>query len=55
VDATGKTINTINKIGLTTGEHTVNIETADFAAGNYIYMIRTSEGDVMASKFAVIK
>jgi hypothetical protein len=54
-DMSGRVVNTISKKGLSTGEHTIAVETANLAAGDYIYVINTSNGGGIASKFTVIK
>jgi hypothetical protein len=54
-DMTGRIVNTINEGTVSAGEHTVSINTSDLAAGNYIYLVRTGEGDGMAARFTVIK
>lgn len=54
-DMNGRVINTINQSKLGAGEHTIPVETASLAAGNYIYLIRTSNGDGMASQLSVVK
>lgn len=54
-DMNGRVINTINQSKLGAGEHTIAVETTNLAAGNYIYMISTSEGDRLASQMSVVK
>lgn len=53
-DMTGKIIKNIQQ-NYAAGEHVVPVETSDLAAGSYLYLIRTSEGDGMGSKFTVVK
>lgn len=55
MDASGRMITSLDKGAVTAGEHTVNIETSSLAAGNYIYVLRTSKGDGIASQFTVAK
>lgn len=53
-DMTGRTIQTIAN-HYNAGEQTITINTAQFAAGNYLCVIRTAENDGIASKFTVEK
>jgi hypothetical protein len=55
MDAAGHIINTIRQPQLNSGIHTINISTADMAAGNYICMLRTSAGDALAIQLTVVK
>ena len=54
-DIQGKQVKTIKNDGLSIGEHVINIVTSDMAAGNYTYLILTSNGDGVASEFTVVK
>lgn len=54
-DMSGRTLRTINTGKLSAGVQNIALSTADLAAGNYIYMIRTSEGDGMGAQLTVIK
>ncbi len=54
-DQSGKVVKTIKENGLTTGMHLLNVVTSDLAAGNYVYIVRTSSGDGIASQLSVIK
>jgi hypothetical protein len=54
-DMTGKTIKTIEKKALNAGEHMIEVNTSDLAAGTYLYLVRTSNGDGIASQLTVIK
>jgi len=54
-DMNGRTINTISQNNLSAGEHATTIETANLPAGNYLCILRTSQGDGIASKMTVIK
>ena len=54
-DINGRTISTINEKGLSSGMHTLPVATDALAAGDYLVVMRTSEGDGIASKFTVIK
>lgn len=53
-DLSGKVVKTISD-KYTSGTHVVTVPVNELAAGEYIYLVRTAEGDGMASKFAVIK
>ena len=55
MDINGRIINTIKQSNLSAGDHIINIETAEMAAGDYVYLIRTTNGNGIASKFTVIK
>ncbi|XZF16641.1 T9SS type A sorting domain-containing protein [Chitinophagaceae bacterium MMS25-I14] len=55
MDLNGRVIRTVNESKMGAGEHTISLNTADFAAGTYMYLVRTGEGDAMASKMTVIK
>ncbi|MBS1584146.1 MAG: T9SS type A sorting domain-containing protein [Bacteroidetes bacterium] len=55
MDASGRMITSLDKGAITAGEHIVNIETSSFAAGNYIYVLRTNKGDGIASQFTVAR
>ncbi|MGN6477718.1 MAG: T9SS type A sorting domain-containing protein, partial [Flavipsychrobacter sp.] len=55
LDNTGRTINTITKNGLSKGENTIAIETANLPAGNYVYTLQASNGGHVASQFTVVK
>jgi len=54
-DLNGHLVNTIKQNNLCTGEHTIPVETSGMAAGDYLYIIRTSGGDGIASKMSIIK
>lgn len=55
MDMNGRVVNTISQSKLGAGEHIVPVETSALAAGTYIYSIRTSEGDGMASQLTIVK
>jgi hypothetical protein len=55
MDMTGKTISTLQKNNLTAGQHIIPVNTADLAAGNYLCMIRTAEGDGIATQITIVK
>lgn len=55
LDNTGRTINTITKNGLSKGENTITVETANLPAGNYVYTLLSSNGGQVASQFTVVK
>lgn len=54
-DMAGRAINTIKQSSLSVGEHIIPVQTNTLSAGNYLYVIRTSNGDGIASKFTVTK
>ncbi|HXS38055.1 MAG TPA: T9SS type A sorting domain-containing protein [Flavipsychrobacter sp.] len=54
-DMTGRLLKTVEQPGLSSGNHIITLNTFDLAAGNYIYMVRTSQGGAMACKLTVIK
>ncbi len=53
-DLNGRTIQTITKT-LGMGEQIIPIETSALATGNYVYVIRTKDGDGIASTFSVAR
>ncbi len=55
LDNTGRIINTITKNGLSKGENTIAVETANLPAGNYVYTLQASNGGHVASQFTVVK
>jgi len=55
MDMSGRVLNTIQQKGLGNGEHTIQVSTANMAAGNYLYTVTTSNGDGIGSKLTVIK
>lgn len=55
VDMTGRKIKTVNAENLRAGEHTIPVNVSDMAAGNYVFMIRTAEGDGMGVQFTVVR
>jgi hypothetical protein len=52
MDMAGRMIQTIKQTNLGTGEHLINLSTAHLAAGEYLYLLRTSGGDGMAGKMS---
>jgi hypothetical protein len=50
-DMTGRIMNTITQSNLATGEHIIPVNTSALTTGDYLYLIRTSGGDGIASKF----
>lgn len=54
-DMSGRTIRTIDAGKLSAGLQNIPVSTADLAAGNYIYVIRTSEGDGIGAQLSVLK
>jgi hypothetical protein len=55
MDMNGRVLNTINQSKLSAGEHTIAVETSALASGTYLYVIRTAEGDGMASQLTIVK
>ncbi len=55
MDMQGKSIGIIQRPSLNAGAHAVQVQTAGMAAGNYIYMVRTSDGDGMAGRLTVTR
>lgn len=55
LDAAGRTMTTIQQPAQTTGPHVVNVATANWPTGNYVYLARTSTGAAIASQLTVIK
>lgn len=55
MDVTGKTVATIPSATYSTGEHIIGFSTHQLAAGNYVYMISTAQGDAMAAQITVAK
>lgn len=53
-DMAGKVVKTISE-KYTAGTQIVELNTSSLPSGEYIYLIRTAEGDGMASKMSVIK
>jgi hypothetical protein len=54
LDVAGHTISVTHETALA-GEHVKSVSVSGLAAGNYLYMIRTSEGDAMAAQFTISK
>lgn len=52
MDMAGRVLNNIKTENLSAGEHTIPVNTADLAVGEYLYLIRTAEGEGIASKFS---
>lgn len=55
MDINGRKMDVINESGLSEGTHEISYNTQKLTAGNYIYLIRTSAGDGMASQFTVVR
>lgn len=55
MDMNGKVINSIEASHLPAGAHTLYIPAAGLSAGDYLYLLRTAQGDGIASKFTVVK
>ncbi|GAA4463418.1 hypothetical protein GCM10023093_11820 [Nemorincola caseinilytica] len=53
MDMAGHTVYTRQLSDLRAGEHTVQVSTAGYAAGTYIYLVRTATGSGMAGKMQV--
>ncbi len=54
-DAVGRVVYNYNEKNMPAGSHKVSIDLSNFAAGNYNYILRTTDGDGMASQLTVIK
>jgi hypothetical protein len=54
-DITGKTVMNVPADLFAQGEHTISLETSGLPAGNYVYMVRTAEGDAMAAQMTITK
>ncbi len=50
-DIAGKVLITAKSASLTAGEHTIAINTSELAPGTYFYLVSTSGGEGIASKF----
>lgn len=55
MDMSGHTLSTISNPSMSVGSHVVAIPTSDLAAGDYLYLVHTGNGDGVASKFTVLK
>jgi hypothetical protein len=55
MDMNGRTVNTISRTNLSAGAQSIPVQTSAMPAGDYIYLIRTAQGDGVASKLTVIK
>lgn len=55
LDAAGRTVQTIEKKGLSIGEHMIDVNTSAMPAGTYAYLVSTSAGDGIASQMTVVK
>ncbi len=54
-DLQGKVVSVAAYPKLAAGEHRIPVSVAGLAAGNYVYMIQTGEGDAIAAQMTVIK
>ncbi len=54
MDMSGRTVYTAAR-DLATGAHKMDINTATFAAGEYLYVVRTSEGNGLAGKMLIAR
>ena len=54
-DVNGKILNTLEEHNLSAGSHSVPLSIAEYPAGNYVYILRTSNGAAMAAIFTVAK
>jgi hypothetical protein len=50
MDIHGRIVATIQQANLSTGDHVVTVNTSAFPAGDYLYLVRTSDGDGIAGK-----
>ena len=55
MDMNGRALNTITQTNLAIGDHIITVNTSALPAGDYLYLIRTSGGEGMASKMTVVK
>jgi hypothetical protein len=55
MDMTGRILSTVERSRLSAGDHNVEVSTANLASGNYVYLIRTSDGDGLGVQFTVSK
>ncbi len=54
MDVTGRVIRTTKEANVTAGEHIVNLDTKGLNAGDYTYIIRTTNGGGVASKITIV-
>jgi len=54
-DMAGRVLRRQSAGKLGAGEHNLPISVADLPAGNYVYMLTTSEGDAMAAQMTVVR
>ncbi len=54
-DMTGRTIRTVNYPNQSVGNHDAPLDLSALPAGDYMYVLRTSDGDGMASQLTVTK
>jgi hypothetical protein len=52
MDMAGRTISTIQQANQAPGTHTIDVPTGNLAVGDYLYLIRTTQGTGMAGKFS---
>ena len=50
MDMSGRVLSTIDEHGLAAGDHVIPVNTASLPAGEYLYLVRTSQGDGIAGK-----
>ena len=55
MDMAGHKLSTITAAGMSSGTHLVPVNTTDMPSGNYLYLVRTADGDGMAGKMTIIK
>ena len=55
MDVSGRTVQTVNEKNLTAGEHTIAVATNNLPTGEYIYVVRSSNGGGIASKLTIAK
>lgn len=55
MDAMGRRIKSVNAGKLAAGTHEVPFSVEEFAAGNYVYILRTDDGDGIGAEFSVVK
>ncbi len=55
IDMAGRVLNTETAANLGQGEHVISVPVAALPAGMYTYLVRTAEGDAMASQLTITK
>jgi len=55
MDMSSRIISTTTSTGMAAGTHTIPVNTTALPAGDYVYLVRTSAGDGIASKLTIAK